>query len=405
MTIPPSAADLPPSTSLSLALVHPTAAEKLATWHLNCQSWRGRLSPEAYVRRESVLADQTLTRNGGITFWILVDTSTPTSTPRKILASCETYRKRALITRGNNQVEKVVSHGIGSVYCNPQLRGKGYAARMMKEIGMKLDTWQQEDGKRADFSVLFSDIGNEFYSKVGWYPFSSTHIALPRLAGEERDSHNNHLPAAKKLYTSDLADLCSIDETLLRSEMEKFSSEASQVRVTLIPDLQTYEWHHAREEFVAEELLGRVPRVKGAIVGMAPGKRVWCVWTRTFGDNEAENVLQILRLVIEGEAELRGPNTGFDGKLVDLNGSSREQVLAAASVLSMAQHEAAEWAMQQVWLWNPTPWTVRAVRELCPSARIIDRENESITSLRWHGLKPKDGLDLIWVANERYSWC
>lgn len=159
MEISSSAADIPDSTSPSLALVHPTAAEKLATWRLNSQIWCGRLSLEAYLRRESVLANQTLTRDGGITFWILIDTSAPTSTPRMILASCETYRKRALIAMGNAKVEEVVSHGIGSVYCNPQLRGKGYAGRMMKEIGMKLNTWQQEDGKRADFTVLFSDIG------------------------------------------------------------------------------------------------------------------------------------------------------------------------------------------------------------------------------------------------------
>ena len=159
MEISPSAADLPASTSPSLALVHPTDAEKLATWRLNSQAWCGRLSLEAYFRRERVLANQTLTRDGGMTFWILVDTSATTSMPRMILASCETYRKRALVAMGNAKIEEVVSHGIGSVYCNPQLRGKGYAGRMMKEIGMMLDTWQQEDGKRADFTVLFSDIG------------------------------------------------------------------------------------------------------------------------------------------------------------------------------------------------------------------------------------------------------
>lgn len=173
ITISSSATVLPLSTSPSLALVHPTDAEKLATWHLNGQSWRGRLPLETYFRRESVLANQTLTRDGGITFWILVDTSTPTSSPRKILASCETYRKRALVARGNNKVEEVVSHGIGSVYCNPKLRGRGYAARMMKEIGMKLDTWQQADGKSADFTVLFSDIG-----KVGDYENLEHELAI-----------------------------------------------------------------------------------------------------------------------------------------------------------------------------------------------------------------------------------
>ncbi len=91
--------------------------------------------------------------------WVLVDSSIPVSKHRKILASCETYRKRALIARQGRQVEEIVSHGIGSVFCDPQLRGHGYAGRMMKELGQKLDTWQQEYGKKTDFSVLFSDIG------------------------------------------------------------------------------------------------------------------------------------------------------------------------------------------------------------------------------------------------------
>lgn len=225
---------------------------------------------------------------------------------------------------------------------------------------------------------------------------------MHKRAGDERDPHYDHLSAAKLLHTSDLAELCTIDETLLRSKMEKNSSQSTQVQVTLIPDLQTYQWHHAREEFVAEELLGRVPAVKGAIVGTDPGRRVWCVWTRTFGDTEAENVLEILRFVIEGETESRNPTTAFDGKLADLKAPIKEQILAAASVLYIAQREAAEWTMQQIRLWNPTPWTVRAVRELHPSARIIEREKESITSLRWHGVEPKA---VKWVTNEKFSWC
>ncbi|MCJ1465875.1 hypothetical protein MMC07_004494 [Pseudocyphellaria aurata] len=405
MAISSSAPDLPSSTSPSLALVHPTSAEKMATWHINCQSWRGRLSAESYIRRESVLADQSLTRDGGMTFWILVDTSHPTSAPRQILASCETYRKRALIARGNNRVEEVVSHAIGSVYCSPQLRGQGYAARMMKELGMSLDTWQQEDGRRTDFTVLFSDIGKKFYSKLGWQPFPSSHIALPRLANDRRDSHYNHLPVAKLLHTTDLAELCRNDETQLRLKLETLSSQSSKTQVTFIPDLQTYQWHHAREEFLAKELVDRVPGVKGAKVGTEPGKRVWCVWTRTFGDNEAENVLHILRLVIEGETESKGPKSRFDGNIADVNASSKEQVLAAASVLYVAQREATEWTMQQVWLWNPTPWTMLAARELHPSARIIEREKESIPSLRWHGVEPKGGRDVEWFTNEKYGWC
>lgn len=63
------------------------------------------------------------------------------------------------MTRGNGTVEEVVSHVIGNVFCDPQLRGRGYAARMMEEIGEKLYTWQQEDGRKVDYTVLYSDIG------------------------------------------------------------------------------------------------------------------------------------------------------------------------------------------------------------------------------------------------------
>lgn len=151
--------DAPSSDSPSLALVHPTADEKSAIRRLTSDEWRGPLSRSAYFRREEFIHSQPLTRDGGVTFWALVDTSTHTFTARRVIASCETYRKRALVTKGNGKVEDVVSHGIGNVFCDPQLRGRGYAARMMKEIGEKLYTWQQDDGIKVDFTVLYSDIG------------------------------------------------------------------------------------------------------------------------------------------------------------------------------------------------------------------------------------------------------
>lgn len=159
MTVIPSSDNLPLSTSGSLALTHPTEAERRATWLLNGQSWRGALSLPAYLRREEFLGNQSLTRNGGLSFWVLVDNSTPQSTPRRILASCETIRKKALIAKPGRRVEEIISNGIGSVFCHPQLRGRGFAGRMMRELGQRLDTWQQEVEATTNFSVLFSDIG------------------------------------------------------------------------------------------------------------------------------------------------------------------------------------------------------------------------------------------------------
>ena len=165
------AADLPLASAPHLTLVQATLEERLATWQLNGKAWAGRMLLETYVRREEHLADQSFTRSGGITFWILVEREEPPN-QRRILASCESLRKRALVARaekdGAGDVEEVVSHGIGSVFVHPEHRGKGYATRMLQELAQILDTWQQPYGRKSDFTVLFSDIG-----KVGGRPAPS----------------------------------------------------------------------------------------------------------------------------------------------------------------------------------------------------------------------------------------
>ena len=149
--------ELPPCDSPNLALLHPTQEEKVKTWKLNGASWSGTMSLPVYIRRETTLENQAFTKDGGITFWVLVDSSLPPN-ERPILGSCESLRKRALVAR-TGTLEDAISHGIGSVFCNPDYRGRGYAQRMMDELGKKLNTWNQHNGKRTDFTVLYSDIG------------------------------------------------------------------------------------------------------------------------------------------------------------------------------------------------------------------------------------------------------
>ena len=173
--------DLPPSTSPHLDLLHPTEQEKTTIWRMNGQEWRGALSVEQYVRRERHLSNQALTRHGGIIFWLLTDTTKPPNA-RPILSSCESIRRKALVKRQDGKIEESISHGIESVFCDPRYRGRGYGKRMAQELGRKLDTWGQEDGRRTDFSVLYSDIG-----KVGTcFPsFISSGVPVPRKIGRQ----------------------------------------------------------------------------------------------------------------------------------------------------------------------------------------------------------------------------
>lgn len=146
--------NLPSSSLPTLALAHPTKKEKTAQFKQNGVSWRGALSLESYLGREEILASQNLTKDGGLTYWVLIDTA---ANDRLVLSGCETYRKKALVAR-NGKVEETITHAIGSVFCSSQLRRRGYTARMMQELSEALRTWQTE-GKECLFSVLFSDIG------------------------------------------------------------------------------------------------------------------------------------------------------------------------------------------------------------------------------------------------------
>jgi hypothetical protein len=184
--------DLPDKRCPTLAIVHPTEEEKLAIWKKNGAEWRGALSMEAYLRREKHLANQPQTKDGGISYWILVDTAAKN---RVVLSACDTYRKKALVAR-NGKVEQVVSHGIGSVFCPPECRRRGYAGAMMKMLGEKLRTYQATEGGKEEcaFSILFSDIGkvlDSHYSHKAALKLTITRTSTRHTVGSHSIHHTS----------------------------------------------------------------------------------------------------------------------------------------------------------------------------------------------------------------------
>ena len=391
--------EYPSSKSDSLILTPATEAEKQKIWNINANEWKGALSHEAYLRREKHLSNQDFTIAGGITLWVLIDQN---DSHRTILSSCETYRKKAVIAVGGN-VHAVVSHGIGSVFCPPACRGRGYGVRMMREVGALLKTWGVREGETAAFSILYSDIGKKFYNSVGWEPFNSSHVSIPTSFANIPTYASLDLPQARPLYAADLPKLCAVDEQLVRSSLQHAPKD--KTFVALIPDIATIKWHHAREEFVANELHGKVPDVKGAIVGTEPGKRVWCYFTRMFyNGNPAEskdNTLHILRIVVEERGLFTWERASADADL-------SAYIPAIAALFRAALEEAKKWNMEVVETWNPTDPTFEAAQVLCPSAEVVDRDAESIASLMWYGARRTSGPvaeEVDWLGNEKYGWC
>jgi hypothetical protein len=374
---------LPDKNSPSLRLTHPTPEEKTATWKLSCKNWGSALGTTSYLEREEYLTTVPLAENNGVTHWILVDASLLPN-DRPILASCESLRKHALISQ-NGSVREVITHGIGSVFCNPDYRGKGYAGRMLKELGPILNTWQvTEDisgSTECPFSFLYSDIGKKYYAGLGWHAFPSTHIAFAPTKSSAPET-------AKRLNYPDIEALCKLDEKYTRQNLEQANDE--KIHVALIPDFAQMQWHHLREDFMTKKLFNDSPATKGAIVG-ATGSRVWALWTRSFyGPVDATasgNALHILRLVIEDESK------------------TKDNAQALKSILEIAQTEAAEWKLLHVELWNPTEYVRNLVEKTGLKHESVERQQESIASLMWYGEGSGKVDQLAWVGNEKYGWC
>lgn len=146
--------------------------------------------------------------------------------------------------------------------------------------------------------------------------------------------------------------------------------------------------------------------MKGAQAKCSTGDRVWCVWSRFFGNESTDaDVLNILRLVVEGEEHLA--STAKNDPLPPCRSETlvESRIEAIAAVLQAAQLEASAWGMHDVQLWSPTSSSVLAAQKLNPTSSVIHRGEDSIASLKWHGDNAEEASKVEWVGNEKYGWC
>jgi hypothetical protein len=382
--------DYPDSKCPSLHLTQATQYEKVATWNLNSANWGTVLSAPDYLEREAYLTTVPLAKDNGVTHWILADRNLPPN-ERPILASCESLCKPVLVSQ-NGIVTEGITHGIGSVFSQPKYRGKGYAARMLRELAPILKTWQIDPSiagrESCPFSILYSDIGPKYYSKFGWEVHPSTHISLPSSS-----SSSPTLPSSssttKLLAYPDLPQLCALDEQKIRKDLAA-SSKDGKIHVALIPSYDQMQWHHKREDFVTQKLFSKSPTIKGCLSG-PPGSRIWAIWTRAYygplSDPNSGNTFHILRLVLEDES------------------NTEQNVESTKDILEAARAEAKEWSLEEVDLWNPSQVVKELVRKTGLEHEVIERKEESIASLMWYGEGGGTADDIRWCANEKFGWC
>ena len=377
---------VPNAQSPDLHLTHPTSSEFNSIYSLGFQEWGDALTLPQYLEESAFLTTVPLAKDGGMSIWFLTNRTLPQD-DRPILCSCETFRNRTFVTTSDGHSSEAIIHSVASVFCNPKYRGQGYAARLMQELAMILPNWQTES-KNCVGSVLYSDIGKTYYAKLGWRPIPlSNHIEFDPLQISE-------LPQVgiSPIAEADLDELCKDDEAMIWRSMT--SSSSRKTLMMLVPDLDHMLWHHRKEEFACDKLFGRYPHVKGVMTGEL-NDRMWVIWTHRYYGHphsiSSNNTLYILRVVIE--------NQGKDRE------QREHQVEQMRAILRAAQHEAAEWELDCVKVWDPANLIQDIVERTGIQHRKVEREDESIASLLWFGEGSSKDDTVEWLGNEKYGWC
>ncbi|KAK8076435.1 hypothetical protein PG994_003707 [Apiospora phragmitis] len=396
-----------PADSPDLHLSHqPTPEECTQIWSATAASWKDSLTLPEYLAESQYLTTVPLARDGGMNRWVLVNQKLSPG-QRQFFCSCESFQKRALASDERGNVKESIVQGIASVFCPPEYRGRGYGTRLMKELANVLQRgWPPEDGQKSIGSVLYSDIGKRYYTRLGWLPNRRNgHFVFPPVKMEKKSALLAHL-----IPESEVEELCLRDEVMVRKAMATPSPSTTQKRVVILPDLDHMLWHIRKEDFATDHIFGKKAEAKGAIAG-SPGKQVWALWVRRYYNHphhpceeEGGNVLYILRLVVEGDStankprEAQSPLTSTD--------AYAGQAAALQAVLQVAQAEAVAWRLDHVHLWEPSPLVRSLLGQSDLDATWVERHENNIASALWF----MDGgntveEDPVWINNEYYAWC
>jgi GNAT superfamily N-acetyltransferase len=230
-----------------------TEAEMLERDWLTHVEWGQLLTPADYVEREKRLRDHPWSRETFLS-WLFVDER------GAVLSSCETYQMRSFLHEGRaGAPEEGVTYGVASVFTEPALRGRGYAARMMSELGdallarerwgVRLDKPGYPPSGTAHGVILFSDVGSELYARAGFAPRPAVdRVYLP----EEGDPGDG----VELLGEGDIA--------AALSSVPRPGGESSFV---VWPTALQVDWHIERERVYASLLGGERPTAWGARLG------------------------------------------------------------------------------------------------------------------------------------------
>ncbi|EGG11094.1 uncharacterized protein MELLADRAFT_102914 [Melampsora larici-populina 98AG31] len=252
-----------------LILIPASREQYLTSLSSHASLWGSTLTEEQYLKREEVLSMTEACRDARSQCWVLVSKDAPDSLD--YYCSCETMKREVICAIGSRQLVPpkplaiLPAYSICSVFCPPHHRGKGYTRHMMRLLHFQLASpdWLATQSNVANpnprfndaiLSVLYSDIGPEFYAKAtppGWQVTESLQTVwtvddLPVADG---------FPTMdlKPIRLKDFKSVAESDSTWLHQELSKENAQKS-AWFAFRPDGADLEWLITRSNFYANIL-------------------------------------------------------------------------------------------------------------------------------------------------------
>jgi hypothetical protein len=280
-------------------------------------------------------------------FWVLVPKDN-TSTIN-ILAHCEVYEHPALLTTTPGHVRQVRCMAIGSVFCPVEHRGKGYAKQLMNLL------YQQfKEDPTIHTSTLYSDIGPQFYDRIGWKTMPSKEIIIsahPSLP----------IPDNVRLIASsqEIDSFAAKDIELLHIELKNAQSPTFCV----LPVAEKIHWIQRRAHFYFSKLSSWSIETLGAYI---PETNNYV----SFFYNYQEKAIYFLRMRSDNEQ-------------------------ATKAFLAVAQREALRCNLDKIIVWDTPSLSDDQIK-----LQVIHQRDESISALAAYDVTS----EVTWVCNEKYAW-
>ncbi|KAH6899517.1 hypothetical protein BKA70DRAFT_1313711 [Coprinopsis sp. MPI-PUGE-AT-0042] len=351
--------------------------------------WGKGMSPEAFEERDNLLDRSEVAGNDRFTTWVLAPRDDPETLD--FMCACETFRREVFVSRTDPPTPGGLETGyaIASVFTPPDKRGKGYAKHMMRLLHWIIarpdtrpskfpEEWgeppaQVEGFMNASVSVLYSDVGTDFYAGCGFLPGTRDGwIVAPRAATIWKVSAGSetHHDAWRWLSKEELDVFWEKDSEIIAREMKEHGLKGQDAAFSFTPRHGVAAFQPLRiQQFIEEE--GPIPTFYGVTLKSQEETLAYASWTFQFPS--------FSKLII---TRLRVPGHLFGELISAIMGYCKER------------------GMEEIEVWNLQEDLVSQAASM--GATTADMENH-LPSVKWYSLSPSECVE--WMNNEKFSWC